>query len=81
MGFQKVFYHIFLNNSKPTHQNDPISGFKPVKNGEVNYLDITNDGLSIGIEPNRKAFDFWENIEQRAVQISEDLMKQKRIEL
>lgn len=71
----------FFFVSSPTHQNKPVSGFGPVKNGEVRYLDITNDGLKIGIGPNQKAFDLWESIEQRALQLSESLRKQSRDEL
>lgn len=40
-------------------------GFKPIQNGEINFLDITNKGLMPGVNPNGKAMDFWMNIEKR----------------
>lgn len=39
--------------------------FKPVQNGEINFLDITNNGFIPGLNPNVEAIQFWANIEKR----------------
>lgn len=46
-------------------EKSPSPGFKPIQNGEINFLDITNKGLMPGVNPNGKAMDFWMNIEKR----------------
>lgn len=71
---------MFLN-SEPTYQNDPVHGFWPVENDKAHYLDIKNGGLTTGVGPNQKAFELWESIEQRAMHLSEKLIKRKQDEL
>lgn len=67
--------------SKPSHQEKPVNGFQPVQNGEINFLDINNDGLTVGRNPNKEAFEMWASIEKRAHQLSEGLHKHERDEL
>lgn len=49
-----------LNCRKPTYKGDPIDGFNPVHQNEVNFLNITNEGLFLGISPNDKRMDFYD---------------------
>lgn len=41
------------------------AGFKPILNNEINFLDVTNDGLKPGKNPNQAANQLWENIEEK----------------
>lgn len=56
-----MFFSLF---SEPSHQNDPIEGFQPIEEGKINFLDIINDGLYPGLDPNREANHFWADIEE-----------------
>ncbi|XP_031635044.1 uncharacterized protein LOC116348265 [Contarinia nasturtii] len=72
---------IYTNLAKygtPTYQNEPIEGFQSVQQDKVFFLDINNLGLTIGRRPNQIAFDFWESIEKRAIELSKDLKKPKQ---
>lgn len=40
-------------------------GFQPIQNVEINFMDITNEGLKPGISPNARAMKFWSNIDKR----------------
>lgn len=46
------------------HQKQPIAEFPPVRSDQINFLDITNDGLRADVAPNTKTIDFWANIEK-----------------
>lgn len=80
-GIKTILLYHFQSNSKPTHQNDPVSEFWPVKKDEVHYLDVTNRGLLTGIAPNKDAFELWASIEQRAMKLSRKSLNGKRDEL
>lgn len=41
----------------PTH--DSID-FKPVRKDEINYIDITNDGLRARVQPFSERIKFWD---------------------
>lgn len=56
---------IFGSNLISHSGKSPSLGFKPIQNGEINFLNITNNGLKPGLNPNGKAMDFWMNIEER----------------
>lgn len=40
-------------------------GLKPIQNVEINFLDITNEGLRPEMSPNARAMEFWSNIDKR----------------
>lgn len=53
----------FAYTSEPAHQKHPIDEFPPIQNEKLNFLDIRNDGLKIGQQPNAKANEFWARID------------------
>lgn len=57
---------------EPTHENDLIDGFQPVNDKEINFLDITNDGLKVGVNPRQSAMELWSQLVKQAVQLDED---------
>lgn len=67
--------------SNPAHNGDPVDEFLPIKGDQVNFLDITNDGLKPGVDPNKKANEFWSGIELQIHQINENSHKTSRDEL
>lgn len=67
-----------MHFSLPSYQNDPVEGFLPIQNDKIHYLDITNDGLTIGLEPYEKAIEFWNSIEQRAFNLSAEITDYKQ---
>lgn len=69
-----------INDREPSHQNDPVTGFQPVQNDAIHYLDINNDGLTTGLRPHQKAIDFWTKIEKKAFELAAELSKQSREE-
>lgn len=52
--------------SEPTHNGEPTTGFLPIQNDQVNFLDVTNDGLKMGVNVNQRANEFWARIEEQA---------------
>lgn len=52
--------------SEPSYEDDPISGSQPVKNGVIHFLDITNEGIMSGLDPNKSTYELWASIEERA---------------
>ncbi|XP_055303123.1 carboxylic ester hydrolase-like [Sitodiplosis mosellana] len=71
----------FAKYGEPSHKSDPIDGVQPVRNDEVHFIDIMNEGIKTGLSPNQKVIDFWVSIEQRAARLSLDLQKQNKDEL
>lgn len=57
---------LFCFIRKPTHENEPVSGFKPIENDDLHFLDINNDGLTTDLNPHQNVVGFWLNIEQQA---------------
>lgn len=47
----------------------------------MNFMDVTNDGLVAGVNPNQKAIDFWAHIEQQIYAINDKSTKPSRFEL
>lgn len=58
-----IFFSIHISDSENSKLLD--IEFKPIQNGEINFLDITNEGFRAGMDPNGKAMEFWSNIEKR----------------
>lgn len=50
---------------EPTRDGIPVSGFLPIQGDKINFLDITNDGLKPGVNPNPEAYELWANIERK----------------
>lgn len=59
------FYNAFR---KPTISGSLLADYKPIRENEVNFLDVTNDGLVIGISPNRRSNRFLSKIFAEAMQ-------------
>lgn len=59
-GYSPLFHYHF---SKPTHEDDPVSGFQPIENGTIHFLDINNEGLIPGLDPNKYVRHLWARIE------------------
>lgn len=59
-----------INCSDPTHDGNPVDGFLPIQDDRVHFVDVTNDGLKPGINPNQAANEMWTQIEQQVHQIS-----------
>lgn len=51
--------------SDPVVDGIPVDGFNPVRNDQVNYLDLTNGGVKFGVDPNGEANKLWASIEQQ----------------
>ena len=62
--------------SEPTYKNDLIAGFHAIKGNEINYLDITNEGLKLDVNPGPKAMEFWSRLENQAQRLVEEKVKQ-----
>ncbi|XP_031636633.1 esterase B1-like [Contarinia nasturtii] len=55
----------FAKYGKPIQYGKPIKGFSPVQMNRVNFLDFTNDGLILGLDPNGEAIKFWTRIGEK----------------
>lgn len=72
---------LYTFDSEPTHAKDPVDGFKPIRKDQVHFLDVTNDGLKLGVNPNQKANRLWDEIERQIQQINADARKSGHEEL
>lgn len=43
----------------------------PIQNDRVNFLDLSNNGITLGVNPNRKSNEFWEYVEQQIHRINQ----------
>ncbi|XP_031621275.1 acetylcholinesterase 1-like [Contarinia nasturtii] len=66
----------FAKYGEPTHKNNLIPGYRPIKSGEFNFLDITNDGLKLGVNPRQRVMDFWHRTEVQAQRLMIEANKQ-----
>lgn len=55
-NWKKKSFKIIYRN--PAVDGCPIAGFKPAQGDELNFLDITNDGLVLGRNPSGDLMDF-----------------------
>lgn len=39
---------------------------RPIANNKVNFVDITNNGLIIKVNPNEAVYDLWHFVEKKA---------------
>lgn len=71
-----IAFFIFFRT--PLLKNDPIR-FNPIntKSQDISYLDINNDGLTVGLNPHQEIMKFWNEIEQKV----EHLRNNQRDEL
>lgn len=67
--------------SEPTHDGDPVSNYLPIQDDRINFLDVTNDGLIVGINPNQEANQLWSGIERKVQQMNVDTQNRTREEL
>lgn len=40
-------------------------GFPPVQGDLLSFMDVTNDGLKIDVNPDEEEIDFWQSIEKK----------------
>lgn len=50
--------------SSPSYYGDPVD-LAPIQNGQVNFVDVTNDGLRVGVNPNQAANELWARVERQ----------------
>lgn len=62
--------------SEPTYNDDLIVGHHPVQNNQINFLDITNDGLTLGVNPRQSAMEFWTRLEKQAQRLMNEQTKE-----
>lgn len=60
------FVSISSLNSKPAVEGNPIKGFKPVSANEINFLNITNEGLIMGKSPYNERIQFIDYVIKEA---------------
>lgn len=56
-------------HSDPAFGEDPIAGYNPVRPNEVNFLDVTKSGLSLGQSPNGQSAQFMDYIVTEATRL------------
>lgn len=66
-----VLFKSFFNYSQPTVDEIPIRGFKPIFRNEMNYLNITKDGLFVGKSPNSERTHFYDYFIAKAKRLVE----------
>lgn len=59
--------------SNPMHNGDPTDGFLPIQQDQVYFLDINNNGLKLGVNPNQKSVEFWSLVEKQIHQINQNM--------
>lgn len=55
-----------------------MDGFKPVQCFDINVLEITNNGLELSINPNKKDVEFWEDLERKGLFSFSYCLKQRK---
>lgn len=56
------FFNVFFRN--PTPDKKPVN-FKPVTENELNFADVNNDGISVGVNPHDKQMKFWTTLHSK----------------
>lgn len=77
---EMITEHVGWNNFRTPNPNNE-NGFLPIESEKMNFLDVTNDGLVPGVNPNRKAIELWARIEQQVHEINAKSLKSSRDEL
>jgi len=54
----------FVKYGSPGYYGDPVD-LAPIQNNQVNFVDITNEGLRIGVNPNAAANELWSRVERQ----------------
>lgn len=55
-----------------------ILGFQPIQSGELNFLDISNDGLKLSENPRKSANEFWTELEAKAKLLTKNQKSNKK---
>lgn len=58
----KKYSRLEIFHREPSHNGRPINGFSPVQGNQLNFLDMSNDGLTLGTDLNKEAIEFWNHI-------------------
>lgn len=64
----------YISFSEPSPGNESASKLLPIQNDQTHFLTIGNHGLFVGINPRQKTMEFWNEIRQRAFELSENLV-------
>lgn len=59
----------FSCRRRPTTKGMPLKGYKPIRGDEINFLDVTNDGLMLGQSPNKRSCNFLDGVFADAMHI------------
>lgn len=65
-------YILFLIRRNPTINGDPIEEFRPVQVDELNFVDVTIDGLIAGVSPNGNHTQFLDYVVKEAKRLVEE---------
>lgn len=52
---------------------EPISGYEPIHGSEMNFLDITNNGLFLGQSPNERSMNLVDELIAEAKSFMKDI--------
>lgn len=66
INYMSKLYSNFVKYGDPAFDGDPIDGYIPVKPNEINFLDVTPDGLVLGRSPNGENIIFMDRIVSEA---------------
>lgn len=70
--FRFSFLKFSLQIRHPAYQNDPVADFHPIENGNVHFVDIKNNELTVGLHPYQKSFELWAMIDNEIAKINAD---------
>lgn len=56
---------VFLH-SEPTYKDELVAGYHAIDGNDIEFLDITNDGLRVDKNPRKTAMEFWASLEMQA---------------
>lgn len=56
--------------SDPAPNGDPVTDFLPIQKDKVYFVDVMNDVVKAGVNPNGKAYELWAQIEQQTQKVN-----------
>lgn len=51
---------------EPTYKDELITGFSSIQGNDIPFLDVTNEGLRLGMNPRKEANEMLMQLEQQA---------------
>lgn len=55
--------NLFFRN--PSYNDEPVASIKPIYKEDVHFIDITNNGLFVDVNVNKKSNELWHDIEEK----------------